>query len=409
MKQIRREMVPTELLIEFYDKDVLKNIVAPLTLRPQKVLYLFDNNMQDMMVFAALKKCLSRNIPGIIVEHYPIDISSVDKISRQISRVLDRFNIGECSIDLTGGSELMLLAGYQAGTKFNLPLLHTDLANKSITNLLDDSLVAKIVPLTLEDFIDAKGACFIGESHRPPSEDRFSIIEEMARFLFERLTDWKYTCSFMQTVAARTLPHELFMESKWNIHMKNGKPVYPDRIILEKFQCMGFIHNLVIEGEYVQFAFHSVEDKQYCISYGVWLELYVYIAAKKAGVFHDVKLGTMIDWNAYDNITVAGNEIDVILMDDSLPVFISCKLRDADTAALNELLIAKKRLGGWFSKGIVITFGKDRKGNTGTYKRALELGLELLDATDIMAEDFGQRLVKAIREHDLVSLKWKKI
>lgn len=408
-KQIGRELVPTELLIEFYDKDVLKNIVAPLTLRPEKVLYFFDNNMQDMMVFAAFKKCLTRNIPGIKVEHHPIDITSVDKISRQISRVLDRFKDVECAIDLTGGSELMLLAGYQVGTKFNLPLLHTDLANKSITNLLDDSLVNKIVPLTLEDFIDAKGACFIGESHRPPSEERFSIIEEMARFLFERLTDWKYTCSFMQTVAARTLPHELFMKSKWNIHMKNGKPVYPDRGILKKFQCMGFIHDLLIEGEYVQFAFRSIEDKQYCISYGVWLELYVYIAAKKAGVFHDVKLGTMIDWNAFDNITVAGNEIDVILMDDSLPVFISCKLRDADTAALNELLIAKKRLGGWFSKGIIITFGKERKGNTGTYKRAQELGLELLDATDIMAEDFGQRLVKTIREHDLVSLKWKKI
>ena len=28
----------------------------------------------------------------------------------------------------------------------------------------------------------------------------------------------------------------------------------------------------------------------------------------------------------------------------------------AQVAALNELLIAKKRLGGWFSKGIIVTF-----------------------------------------------------
>lgn len=55
----------------------------------------------------------------------------------------------------------------------------------------------------------------------------------------------------------------------------------------------------------------------------------------------------MIDWDVYDGVRIGGNEIDVVLMDDSLPVFISCKLRDADTAALNELLIAKKRLGGW--------------------------------------------------------------
>ncbi|WMI81342.1 Card1-like endonuclease domain-containing protein [Anaerotignum sp. MB30-C6] len=402
-------MIPLDLLIEFYDKDVLKNIVTPLTLRPKKVIYFYDKGMRDMMAFTAIKKCLDRNIPGIRVEQYPVDITSVDKIFRQISRVIDRNGISKCALDLTGGSELMLLAGYKAGSSLNLPLLHTDLVNKIILDISDDSLVAKTASLTLEDFIDAKGACFMGESHRPPTEDRYPAIKEMARFLFQRLFQWKYTCSFIQTVAAKTLPHELFMESKWNIHMKNGKAVYPDREVLEKFQSLGFIQNLSIQNGYVQFTFASIEDRQYCINYGVWLELYVYISAKEAGVFNDVKLGTMIDWNAYDNITVAGNEIDVLLMDDSLPVFISCKLRDADTAALNELLIARKRLGGWFSKGIIVTFGKEKKIHTGTYKRAQELGLELLDGTDIMADDFAERLVKTIREHDLVSLKWKKV
>jgi len=402
-------MIPLELLIEFYDKDVLKNIVAPLTLRPKKVIYFYDNGMRDMLVFTALKKCLQRNISGIKVEYYAVDITSVSRISRQMSRIIDRNSIEKCAIDLTGGSELMLLAGYKAGNSLNLPLLHTDLVNKRIIDLTDDSTVAKTASLTLEDFVDAKGACFMGESHQPPAEERYSAIKEMARFLFGRHFQWKYTCSFMQTVAARTLPHELFMESKWNIHMKNGKAVYPDRELLEKFQTLGFIKDLSIQEEYVQFKFASIEDRQYCISFGVWLELYVYISAKEAGVFDDVKLGTMIDWNAYDNVTVAGNEIDVILMDGSLPVFISCKLRDADTAALNELLIAKKRLGGWFSKGIIVTYGKEKKIHTGTYKRAQELGLELLDAADIMADDFSQRLVKTIKEHDLVSLKWKKV
>ena len=206
-----------ELLIEFYDKDVLKNIVAPLALQPKKIIYFYDSGMQDMLVFASLKKCLERNIPGIQLEHYPINILSVDKIFRQITRVVDRHGIEECALDLTGGSELMLLAGYKAGTKLNIPLLHTDLVNKCITNLADDSLVAKTGALTLEDFVDAKGACFMGESHRPPSQERFAAIQEMARFLFQRLFQWKFTCSFIQTVVARTLPHEQmeYTYEKW--------------------------------------------------------------------------------------------------------------------------------------------------------------------------------------------------
>lgn len=398
-----------ETLIEFFDKDVLKNIVAPLSLRPKRVIYFYDRGMTDTMAFAALRKCLERNVPGIRVEQYPVEISSVDRIYRQVLRVMERSGSTGCGLDLTGGSELMLLAGYKAGTEMGIPILHTDLIHKRITDLSDDSCVAETVQLTLEDFVDARGACFMGESHHPPKEERFAAIKEMAQFMFRHQFQWKYTCSFLQTVAARTLPHELYMESRWNIHMKNGKAVAPDQDILRKLEKLGFLRDLQIERGNVCFSFTSVEDRQYCISYGVWLELYVFICAKETGEFEDVKLGTMIDWNAYDNRTVAGNEIDVILMDQSLPVFISCKLRDADTAALNELLIAKKRLGGWFSKGVIVTFGKEKKIHTGTYKRAQELGLELMDATDILAADFGQRLVRVIREHDLVSLKWKKV
>lgn len=37
------------------------------------------------------------------------------------------------------------------------------------------------------------------------------------------------------------------------------------------------------------------------------------------------------------------------------------------------------------------------------------LGLEMLDERDILAVDFRERLVRTIREHDLISLKWKKV
>ncbi len=398
-----------KVLIEFYDKDVLKNIVAPLTLRPEKVVYLYDSGLRDGTAFRSLETCFRRHMPDIRLEAVPVDILSVPKIRQAVFRVIAENAPADCALELTGGSELMTIGGYKAGRETGIRMLHTDLLHGCITDVETDDIVAQTVTLSLEDFLDAKGACFIGESHHPPQKERFQPIMEMARFLFRHLPQWKSTCSFLQTVASRHLPHELYMESRRNIHMKNGKPVSADREILKEFQRLGFLKNLIMDDNSVKFSFCTLEDRHYCISYGVWLELYVYIAAASTGMFDDVKLGTMIDWNAYDGVTIAGNEIDVILMDHSLPVFISCKLRDADTAALNELLIAKKRLGGWFSKGVIVAFGREKKEGTGTFSRAKELGLEMLDARDILAEDFPQRLVRTIREHDLVSLKWKKV
>ena len=272
-----------------------------------------------------------------------------------------------------------------------------------------DEKVCDTVQLTLENFLDAKGAELMGESHRPPAPEKYEPIRRMAQYLFRNLQEWKGTCSWLQTVASRGLPHELTIDSPRTVTQKNGREVWAGEEILREFQKNGFIEDLQMTKNHVSFRFCSLEDKTYCISYGVWLELHVYVAAASSGVFDDVKLGTMIDWDIYDGTRMGGNEIDVVLMDDSLPVFISCKLREADTAALNELLIAKKRLGGWFSKGLIATYSKEKDENTGTYLRCKELGLEMLDARDILAPDFSNRLVRAIREHDLVSLKWKKV
>lgn len=398
-----------KVLIEYYDKDVLKNIVAPMTLRPDKVVYLYDRGMEDMTVFRSLITCFAKSMPHIIVEHYPVDISSVEKLRAATRRVADRYGAENCTLELTGGSELMMIAGYKAGMEAGIRMVHTDLVKRRITDIETDEKIADTVTLSLENFIDAKGACFMGESHRPPQPEKYESINKMARYLFHHLKEWKTTCSWIQTVASRGLPHGLQIESPREIRMKSGRPVSPDDGVLMEFQENGFIEHLELGKNRIQFDFCTIEDKQYGISYGVWLELYVYVAAASSGAFDDVKLGTMIDWNVYDGLRIGGNEIDVILMDDSLPVFISCKLRDADTAALNELLIAKKRLGGWFSKGVIVTYSREKQEKTGTYERCKELGLEMLDERDILAEDFRERLVRTIREHDLVNLKWKKI
>ena len=137
--------------------------------------------------------------------------------------------------------------------------------------------------------------------------------------------------------------------------------------------------------------------------------MFVFISAKRLNRFSDVKLGTMIDWDAYDNVYTAGNEIDVIIMENSIPVFISCKLRSISTPDINELYIQKKRLGGWFSKGVIVTSGDDKIKQTGTFKKAEEFGIIVMDRKDIKSRDFGERLYQAVSGQDIVAMKWRRV
>ncbi|MCQ4726271.1 DUF1887 family CARF protein [Anaerotignum faecicola] len=393
--------------IEFYDKDIIKNTLGVLTVKPDKVIYIYDNALDDMYRFVSLEKCFKKHLPNIILEKYPVNILKMNDIYKKVCEVIDEN--GNCIIDLTGGSELMVIAGYKAGTEKGAKLVYTDIIEEKLVNIENENDFVKTEMLTLSDFVDARGSDFIGNSHAEPDEKDFDNILKMCRYIFNHLSKWRNTCGFFQTAMADSAPSQLDLRVRAEIYQKDGRHVSPDKDMLYEFQKMGFIRDLYFSGKYVVLSFVSKLAKSYLINYGVWLELFVYINAVKSGVFQDVKLGAMIDWDAYDGYTVAGNEIDIILMDKSMPVFISCKLKDADTPALNELLIAKKRLGGWFSKAIIVTFGNDKELKTGTYRRSRELGIEMLGKEDILSDNFQDRLIKTVRGHNLISLKWKKV
>ena len=393
--------------IEFYDKDVIKNILAVLTAAPEKVIYIYDRQLDDMSRFEGLKKCFRRHFPNIQMETYPVDVSRIGEIYTVLCRVIKQ-NKG-CALDLTGGSELMTIAGYRAGLDQNIRLIYTDIIKEEMVDIFDENHKVPTATLTLQDFVDAHGAEVIGSSHDEPEEREYARILSMCRTIFTHLSAWKSTCTFFQVALADSAPAELDLRIRTEIQQKDGRMVKADEDLLYEFQRQGFIRDLYYSGKHLVLTICSKKYKTYLISFGVWLELYVFIHAKMCGCFQDVKLGAMIDWDAYDGIVVAGNEIDVIAQDRNMPVFVSCKLRSADTPALNELIVAKKRLGGWFSKGIIVTFGDEKSQKNGTYRRAKELGIELLDRSDVLSQNFGERLERAVRGHDLVSLKWKRI
>ena len=67
-------------LIEFFDKDTIKNILAVLTLEPDRVVYIYDDAIKDKKYFDALNKCFKKHIPQIRVEAVAVNNNSVSDI-----------------------------------------------------------------------------------------------------------------------------------------------------------------------------------------------------------------------------------------------------------------------------------------------------------------------------------------
>ncbi|MCD8036041.1 MAG: DUF1887 family CARF protein [Clostridiales bacterium] len=393
-------------LIEYFDKDTIKNILAVLTLKPQRVVYIYDSAINDDKYFIALKKCFKKHIKDVEVEKVPVNINSVQDIYEKTIDAIERYDA--CAMEMTGGSELMMIAGHRAGFEKNIKMYHTDIAGGKIHDIDDPEFSMDTAVLSLEDFMDAKGAEFVGESHREPEEEHFGAILDMCRYIFKNLKDWSYTCGYLQA-AGSAMGHGTHFSARVPFVHKDGRKYRPNAKMLQMFEKNKFIEDLSVSDERVSFTYCYPEAETYLTTYGLWLEMYVFINAKQLNKFSDVKLGAMIDWDAYDGVSVAGNEIDVIIMENSIPIFVSCKLRGISTPDVNELYIQRKRLGGWFSKGIIVTSGDEKVKQTGTLKKAEEFGIIVMDRKDIRSQNFGERLYEAVSQQDIVAMKWSRV
>lgn len=379
--------------IEYYDSDILTNLISIVSMKPDKVIFIYDKDVFSQKSVENVCRASQQHLKDLQYEIYSVDSDNLDEICNLTQKVVPLSD--KCIIDLTGGSDLMTIAGYKIGQRLELQMIYADIRKNKILDVIQDNEICDATILTIEDYLTAKGAAFVGNSHLGPKREQYNNILRMANYIFRNLNKWKKTCVYTQTqLGGRT---SLRFYNRRQV-ISNRQKISPDLDLLRYSENQGFIKNLTISNNIVSYLYTTELAKQYMTTYGIWLELYVYLQALQIKGITDVHLGAMIDWDAHDGIKNIGNEIDVIISKDSRPIFISCKLTQANTATLNEINVAMRRCGGSKGKGILVTFSDTKRERCNLPERARELGIRVLDQSDILSGEFGDRLNRVVDE-----------
>ena len=108
------------------------------------------------------------------------------------------------------------------------------------------------------------------------------------------------------------------------------------------------------------------------------MELYTYISALECNYFDTCDIGVHLDWDGIINgwLPDVVNEVDVLLMKDNIPTFISCKNGRVDKDALYELDTVTQKFGGKYAHKIIIS---PQSNDETLSERAREMGIDLVD------------------------------
>lgn len=385
-----------KILIEFYHKNILENIVAVLGTKPDRVMFYFDPMyFTKTAVYDTFLAC-RKYIPYLKLEAGTFDSSDFWGLEDKLGRYIEAFESDEVMIDLTGGNELAAVAAYRCFEKSALSLVCADIRHFRLFSISHPGRRFGVQSLDFTDIVEAAGGRIIASADEAYLEKNRENLYATACKILEHTSEWSEACTFLQK-------HSAGIRSGSSRHFSaepvtRGRKTVPDEKLMHFLARTHMIRNLSMSGGRVEFDYKDRESLNLLTTYGVWLEFFTYYALKGSDKFHDVRNSLKVDWNRNDGQDIIGNEIDVTAMFGWVPVIISCKMSEnaTDADALNELYAVSHRASRGHVIRVLVTYSNIKERRMGIYLKAKEMGIIVLDESDLRRPDFPKRLERAI-------------
>jgi len=378
-------MEKTKVMVEFYSQEPLENVMAMIKYRPEKIIFLGHKDNMITKRINDIKQFRNQKCPGTELEFIEVPKDDLDGAIEMIAAII-REHPG-IRFELTGGSELILMALGCIAARMNISKLRIDPFTGKEIDIRGDGVTTSDYHFSIKiaDTIVLHGGVLT------PNTGSYA--------------DWKFTDDFRCDI--RTLwDIGKKYKSNWNRHCatidefrKNSPKQNEGWIDLHKNHLgeaihlirdlheAGMIKDLSETGKRITFRFKNNMIKKVISKSGNLLELHVYeVATRDDYLFTDAIIGAHIDWDGeihnfehpgYDTM----NEIDVILMKNVCPIFISCKSGKAGGHSLHELETVSRKFGGKYAKKALI-LAKACDDTTGTQyfkQRAKDMHIWIID------------------------------
>ncbi len=401
--------------VEFFDKDAVENICACLAHKPDKVIFIGATKKEIMRehIRRYEKVFRDRGIEIEFAEPRAINEYNLSYAVNTLSRIVEENN--DCVFGLTGGDNLHLVAMGIVYEKYrdskNIQMHRFDLKNNTIFDIDQDgkTILEETLPtLSVQENIQIYGGDVIFEYEKSGTTFQWDFNSDFMRditFLWtescNKDLDWNKIISVFakaESITAKireddfTFPmlHTKAKMSELREFMRSSNVSTDDlKKFAKKLYFYGILPDCEIDENNFFVSYKDEQIKKCLTKAGQVLELKITILLMNSfdensnRIYNDVMSGVYIDWDGElheDNPELCdiSNEIDVLAMCGTIPVFVSCKNGNVDVDELYKLNTVAHRFGGKYAKKVLVASGFEKTSPV-FLKRAAEMGIKVFD------------------------------
>lgn len=387
-----------DTLIELFDQRPLENTLGAEMFRPRRVVYICPEAVARN---AALQKKMRAYYShrGLQMEliFFKADVYDADAVLALLRSILARYP--DCAMDITGGTDAVLFAAGLLSAEADIPVF-TYSRKKNCFYSIRRADFADGQPCSLryavEDFfLMAGGSVREGRVSNSLLARYLSDFDPFFELFLKYRRDWTKIVTYLQRVSPGSADGSWSRDvsGPYTVKGERGSRIDAPEDALHALEGIGFISDLHITAERVSFRFRDGQIRAWLRDVGSVLETYVYKACLDAGIFDDVRLSVVVDWEGENKSNSVSNELDVMCCRGVVPLFISCKTCDVKTEALNELAVLRDRFGGQMARAAIVTA---ERSNARMRNRAAELDIQVIELNDLTTGRLQQRLLRCM-------------
>lgn len=391
-----------DTLIELYDERAIENVLAADLFRPRRIVFLCPAEIAQSRARQEQIGAFFRYRgwePELIFQE--TSLYKVDRILRQLLAISEKYP--DCAMDVTGGSDAELFAAGMFAAQANVRAFTYSRRKNRFYNIsgaeFAENMPCDISYSVKEFFLMAGGTLLPGRVDNGALREYLDDIDPFFDCFLRHRRDWTNIITYMQRVSPAESGQAPAMEVRGDYTVKGerGGRISANEEALQDFQRIDFIRHLqIVSGEGISFRFRDQNSRAWLRDVGSVLELYVYKACLDASIFNDIISSAVVRWDEVLGHGSVINEIDVMATRGVVPLFISCKVSDVKTEALNELAILRDRFGGKGAKAAIVSTGRC---NAAARHRAAQLGIAVIDRDELETGQLVHRL-KVIMKAD---------
>lgn len=413
--------------IEFFDKVASENICACLTYAPDRVIYIGDNAKQMKKHIAKYEQVFADRGHQIEFLYKTVSKSNLANAVELLMELVETYE--DCVFDITGGEEILNLAlgvVYARCPEKNIQIHRFNLRNNAIYDCdKDGTTIYHDTPtLSIQENIRIYGGdvAYGGIDEEKTylwdmNEEFVQDIRAMWDICKGNVRFWNMQIGILEAAEAIGTVSEdglttVVSRASLEYHLSQHRAKYK--------KAKGIIRCLIQQGLLTYFddedgatvaiSYKNHQVKKCLTRAGQALEMKVYLTAREVldadgvPVYDDALTGVVIDWDGefHDEATQeeydTENEIDVLLMHDTVPVFISCKNGIVTSDELYKLNTVAEHFGGPYAKKVLVATAINSLGEGGKYlrQRAEDMNIRLLENVQDLDDGEFARKIKSL-------------